>query len=91
MKLWNEKCELIGEINVLPKLTKFYHKCEDWKFKIDEKKILEEEIKEVVKIFEEIDVKKIKTGSVDDKKVKEMDFEKKIEKKKKLHSYTFRI
>ena len=82
MKLWNEKCELIGEINVLPKLTKFFHKCEDWKFKIDEKKILEEEIKEVVKIFEEIEVKKIKIGSIEDKKVKEMDFEKKIEKKK---------
>lgn len=82
MKLWNEKCELIGEINILPKLTKFYHKCEDWKFKIDEKKILEEEIKEVVKIFEEIDVKKIKIGSNEDKKVKEMNFEKTIEKKK---------
>ena len=81
MKLWNEKCECIGEINVLPKLTKSFHKCTNWSFKIDEKKILEEEIKEVVKIFEEINVQKIKIGSVEDVKVKEMNFEEKNEKK----------
>ena len=79
-KIWNELCECIGEINLLPKISKYLRKCCDWNFKMDEKKILENEIKEVVRIFEEVGVDKIKIGSKEDAQAQKIEIEEKIEK-----------
>ena len=72
LKIWNEKFEVIGEINVIPEennLNKIVApKTEkvEWGFKINEKKLLEKEVYELVYILENIDIKeetKIMKGS----------------------------
>ncbi len=73
LRIWNEKFELIGEINVIPdeNVTKFIkEKKVEWKFKVNEKKLLEKEVNEIVYILENIDIKeetKIIRGSQIDK------------------------
>ena len=73
LRIWDEKFELIGEINVIPdeNLTKcIKEKKVDWKFKVNEKKLLEKEVNEIVYILENIDIKeetKIIRGSQIDK------------------------
>ena len=72
MRLWNEQCELIGQINVLGGVggvnmkNMSFPKDVMWRFKMDEKKILETEIKEVVQVFEDVGVNKIEIGSKED-------------------------
>ena len=77
LKVWNEKFELIGEINVFPNepniLNKYLNSKEkkvEWGFKVNEKKILEKEVNEIVNILENIKISeqtKIIIGSEIDK------------------------
>ena len=75
LRIWDEKFELIGEINTIPdetNINKFIkeEKKVDWKFQINEKKLLEKEVNELVYILENIDIKeetKIIRGSQIDK------------------------
>ena len=69
-KIFNFNGECLGAINILPKMSK--HKVGNikWNFKIDDKKILEKEIKEVVDIFENIGVEPIIIGSDLDEQIK---------------------
>ena len=53
----------------MPKLAKYEGEIPEWKFHIDEKKILENEINEVVGIFEKVGVEMIIVGSKTDKEV----------------------
>ena len=61
LRIWNEKFELIGEIDVIPdenNLNKYIkEKKVDWGFHINEKKLLEKEANELVYILENIDIK----------------------------------
>ena len=69
MRVWNEKCELIGEINIFPNETNNkYVKTNlvPWNFKVNEKKIIEKEINEVVDIFESVGIKRIVIDSEED-------------------------
>ena len=67
VKIYNYDCECLGVINSLPKLAKYEGEMPKWKFNIDEKKILEDEINEVVGIFEKVGVETIFVGSKTDK------------------------
>ena len=69
VKIFNYDCECLGVINSLPKLAKYEGEIPEWKFHIDEKKILENEINEVVGIFEKVGVEMIIVGSKTDKEV----------------------
>ena len=69
VKIFNYDCECLGVINALPKLAKYEGEMPEWKFHIDEKKILENEINEVVGIFEKVGVEMILVGSKTDKEV----------------------
>ena len=73
VKIFNFNCECLGIINALPKITKFEMPKIDWTFKINEEKILEDEINEVVEIFEKEEIEKIKVGSKLDKEVNNID------------------
>ena len=90
VKIWNFQCENIGCINVLPKLSKINFEYPKWNFVVNEKKILEKEITELVEIFEEVGLEKIGIGTKEDKAVNNMVFEDdkieevKIEKKEKI-------
>ena len=90
VKIWNFQCEIIGCINVLPKLSKINFEYPKWNFVVNEKKILEKEITELVEIFEEVGLEKIGVGTKEDKAVNNMVFvdenveEVKIEKKEKI-------
>ena len=88
IKIYNFNCECLGIINSLPKITKFDLPKVKWTFKINEEKILEDEINEVVDIFENEDIDKIKVGSKLDEEVNNIDINDKIkqelEKKKKF-------
>ena len=91
LKIFNFKCDCIGIINILPKMSKYNIENIKWNFKVDERKILEKEIKEVIEIFEKIGVEPIMIGSDLDEEIKrktreeynEKNIEKKIIKKKK--------
>ena len=75
LRIWDDKFELIGEINVIPdenNLNKYIKEKKeiDWGFHINEKKLLEKEANELVYILENIDIKeetKIIRGSKIDK------------------------
>ena len=69
VKIWNFNCDCLGIINSLPKLVKTECAPIEWKFKVNEEKILENEIAEVVRIFEKVGVEKIQIGSKIDKEV----------------------
>ena len=90
VKIWNFSCENIGCINVLPKLSKINFDYPKWNFVVNEKKILEKEITELVEIFEEVGLEKIGVGTKEDKAVNNMVFlddkneEVKVEKKEKI-------
>ena len=70
LKIFNFECECIGVINILPKMSKYKIENIPWNFEIDEKKILEKEIKEVIDIFEKIGVEPIMIGSDLDEEIK---------------------
>ena len=88
IKIFNFDCECIGIINSLPKISKFEVKKVEWNFKVNEEKILEDEINEVVNIFENEHIEKIKVGSKLDKEINNIDIGEKIkqelERKKKF-------
>ena len=69
VKIWDMNCFCLGVINALPKLSKFVGELPPWKFKVNEEKILEDEIAEVVGIFEDVGVEPIEVGSKMDKEV----------------------
>ena len=73
VKIFNFDFECIGIINSLPKISKFEVPKVEWKFKINEEKILEDEINEVVSIFEHEEIEKIKVGSKLDEEVNNID------------------
>ena len=79
VKIFNYNCECLGVINALPKLAKYEGEMPEWKFHIDEKKILENEIKAVVDIFEKVGVEMIVVGSKTDKEVENMEVTEKVE------------
>ena len=79
VKIFNYNCECLGVINSLPKLAKYEGEMPDWKFYIDEKKILENEINEVVGIFEKVGVEMILVGSKTDKEVENIQINEKAE------------
>ena len=79
VKIFNYDCECLGVINALPKLAKYEGEMPEWKFNIDEKKILENEINEVVGIFEKVGVEMILVGSKTDKEVDNIQINEKAE------------
>ena len=88
VKIFNFQCECIGVINVLPKMSKFPEPEVKWNFKINEKNILEKEIKEVVNIFEKIGVESIRLGSKLDLELRDI---KKEEKKPEIREKVKKI
>ena len=75
LRIWDEKFDLIGEINIIHEENNINKYIKDkreveWKFQINEKKLLEKEANELVYILENIDIKeetKIIRGSQIDK------------------------
>ena len=68
LRIWDEKMELIGEINVFQnekhKFTK--PKLCPWQFKVNEKAILEREINEIIEMIEYVGIKPFEFGSKED-------------------------
>ena len=111
LRIWNKRFELIGEINILSDENILVNKNIKenkikWDFKVNEKKVLEKEVNEIVQIFENIDLKeeiKIIIGSKIDKDINnpekyEIDEiqglikrRKKIEEKKDIKNPTIEI
>ena len=79
VKIWDFNCNCLGVINALPKLSKVDGELPPWTFKINEEKILEDEIFEVVGIFEEVGVEPIEVGSKMDKEVDKIEVREKVE------------
>ena len=84
VKIYNFNCDCLGIINSLPKLTKVDIPKVDWTFKINEEKILEDEINEVVSIFEKVGVEKIEVGSRVDREVENIDINEKIKQEQEV-------
>ena len=85
MRVWDEKFDLIGEINIFPNETNnksLKTNIVPWRFKVNEKKIIENEINEVVQIFENEGIKMTSFGSVEDKKNEILKLPQKEEKTK---------
>ena len=68
IKIWNINCECLGVISSFIKVCK-NNPLPEWKFKINEEKILEDEINDVVEIFEKVGARKIVKGSKEDKEI----------------------
>ena len=89
LRVWDERLELIGEIDIFQREKHKFVKKElaPWKFKVNEKAILEQEINEIMEAVEEVGIKPIEFGSKEDiemskyKIVKEEKKQIKIEKK----------
>ena len=79
VKIWDINCNCLGVINALPKLSKLDGELPPWKFKVNEEKILEDEIAEVVGIFEDVGVEPIEVGSKMDKEVDKIQVREKME------------
>ena len=79
VKIWDYNCNCLGVINALPKLSKYEGELPPWKFKVNEEKILEDEINEVVGIFEDVGVEPIEIGSKMDKEVDKIQVREKVE------------
>ena len=79
VKIWDINCNCLGVINALPKLSKVEGELPPWTFKVNEEKILEDEIAEVVGIFEEVGVEPIEVGSKLDKEVDKIEVREKNE------------
>ena len=73
VKIFNFNCECIGVINSLPKIARVDNHKVEWNFKINEEKILEDEINEVVSIFEHEEIDKIRIGSKTDEEINNID------------------
>ena len=79
VKIWDLNCNCLGVINALPKLSKIDGDLPPWTFKINEEKILEDEIAEVVGIFEGVGVEPIEVGSKMDREVDKIEVREKVE------------
>ena len=79
VKIWDINCNCLGVINALPKLSKLEGELPPWKFKVNEEKILEDEIAEVVGIFEDVGIEPIEVGSKADKEVDKIQVREKVE------------
>ena len=75
IKIWSINCECLGVISPFIKINKEDKKYPEWNFKINEEKILEDEINEVVGIFEKVGGRKIIKGSKEDKEVDNIEIE----------------
>ena len=84
VKIYNFNCDCLGIINSLPKLTKIDIPKVEWTFKINEEKILEDEINEVVSIFEKVGVDKILVGSKMDREVENIDINEKLKEEQEV-------
>ena len=71
VKIWSIDCQCLGVISPFIKITK-NDKIPEWNFKINEEKILEDEISEVVGIFEKVGARKITKGSKEDREVEHL-------------------
>ena len=80
LKIFNFNGDCKGKINILPNL---YIKNElniEWKFNIDETKLLEKEVKNIIDIFEKLGIEPILIGSDLDENIKRKIKEEKKEK-----------
>jgi hypothetical protein len=69
-KIWNFQCEILGEVNTVPTMTS--PKIETpWKFEIDWDKLNRDEIREVIKTFEEVTDDKDKIYIFDENNLEE--------------------
>lgn len=83
-KIWSMTCELIGEVNTQPSLQQIEAKPpSDWKFKVDWEKLKEEEILEVIEIFEKIGGEPVKFDEASILDENPIELSSKIELKKK--------
>ena len=84
MRIWDEKFELVGEINIFPSEIKdksLKKAFVPWNFKINEEKIIGKEINEVVEIFENVGLEPVIFGSKKDKENSKLKIMKKEEVK----------
>ena len=84
MRIWDEKFELVGEINIFPseiKRKSLKKALVPWNFKINEEKIIGKEINEVVEIFENVGLEPVIFGSKKDKENSKLKMVKKEEDK----------
>ena len=75
VKIWDINCECLGVISPFIKINKNDKRFPEWNFKINEEKILEDEINEVVGIFEKVGARKILKGSKEDREIEHMNVE----------------
>ena len=75
VKIWNINCDCLGVISPFIKINKNDKKFPEWTFKINDEKILEDEINEVVGIFEKVGARKILRGSKEDKEIDHVEVE----------------
>jgi WD40 repeat protein len=85
MRIWDEKFELMGEIDIFPSeiKDKSLKALVPWNFKINEERIIGKEINEVVEIFENVGLEPVIFGSEKDKENSKLKIVKKEEIKKK--------
>ena len=69
VKIWNLHDECLGVISPFIKLNKNDKTIPKWNFRVDEEKLLETEINEVVEIFEKVGARRITRGSREDREV----------------------
>ena len=69
VKIWNLHDECLGVISPFIKLDPNDKLIPKWTFKVDEEKLLEDEINEVVGIFEKVGARRIARGSREDREV----------------------
>ena len=72
VKIWSINCDCLGVISPFIKINKNDKRFPEWSFKINEEKILEDEINEVVGIFEKVGARKITRGSKEDREIEHM-------------------
>ena len=72
VKIWNLDNECLGVISPFIKLNKNDKSIPKWNFRVDEEKLLEKEMNEVVSIFEKVGVRRITRGSKEDREIENM-------------------
>ena len=72
VKIWNLDNECLGVISPFIKLNKNDPSIPKWSFRVDEEKLLEKEMDEVVGIFEKVGARRITRGSKEDREVENM-------------------
>ena len=91
LRIWDEKMELIGEINIFQNEKHKFVKPKlcPWQFKVNEKAILEREINEIIEMIEYVGIKPFEFGSKEDKensKLKTLEIKEEIKNVKRLDS-----